>query len=153
MKIFKTFGAALAQLNAYQNEHGKRYSPVREMVLEQICLLPQPFTAEDLTKACEHERISKATVYNSLELFEQACIIRSVSRQRGQRSATVYGLSVGNTIRMQVVCKKCGRISNFRDAAIERIIREHKYTNFNMQHFTLYVFGECRRCKQKKLES
>ena len=148
-KVFKIFGAALARLNAYISEHDMRYSAVREMVLEQVCLLPQPFTADQLTKACLAERISQGTVYNTLRLFIDAQIIHAITRQRGQ-TATQYEVITGNQIRMQVVCQKCGRVSNFHDPAIERIIRERKYSNFNLQHFTVIAYGECRRCKEKK---
>ena len=49
-KIFKVFGGALERMNAYIQENGGRYSAVRENVLEHACMLPQPFTAEQLEK-------------------------------------------------------------------------------------------------------
>lgn len=148
-KIFKIFGGALERMNAYLAAHNMRFSPVREVVLEQACLLPQPFTAAQLVEACLSERISQGTVYNCLQLFVEAQILHANERQRG-RAAIEYEIITGNQIRMQVICQKCGRVSSFRDPAIERIVRERKYSNFNLQHFTLYVYGECRRCKQKK---
>ena len=73
-KIFKLFGAALERLNAYMVSHNMRFSPVREMVLEQACLLPQPFTATQLVEACVSEHISQGTVYNCLQVFVDASI-------------------------------------------------------------------------------
>ena len=63
------YDAALVRLNTYIAEQNMRVSTVREMVLEQVCLLPQPFTADQLAKACQAERISVGTVYNALSLF------------------------------------------------------------------------------------
>lgn len=145
-KVFKVFGAALERMNAYVQEHGGRYSSVREMVLEQACLLPQPFTAEQLEFACQAEKIASATIYNCLQLFLAANIIHATKRQKGHQ-ATEYELITGNQIRMQRICQKCGRVTNFRSPAVDRIIREQKTQSFFMQHYTLFLYGECRKCR------
>ena len=145
--------SALERLNQYVVDHNKRPSKVRNAVLEQAFMLPQPFTADQLVEACLAQRISVGTVYNSLELFVSAQILHSITRQRGH-AATEYEWMDGAQTRMQVVCEKCGRVSDFHDKAIERLIQERRYSNFNLQHFSLYVYGECKRCgksnKQKK---
>ena len=145
-KVFKIFGAALERMNTYLQEHGGRYSAVRERVLEQACLLPQPFTAEKLEEACQSESISSGTIYNCLKLFLDANIIHATKRQKGHQ-ATEYELITGNPIRMQRICQKCGRNTNFRSPAIDYMIREQKTQGFFMQHYTLLIYGECRRCK------
>lgn len=144
-----SFNSAAKRLKAYVAENGLRQSSVRLMVLEQACMLSQPFTADRLAKACEEERISVGTVYNALELFVKANIFHAVNRQRG-RMATEYEVVAENQIRMQTICQKCGRVSNFHDPAIELIVRARKFSNFNLQHFTLFAYGECKKCKQKK---
>lgn len=148
-KAYKVFGAALAKLNAYIEEHNGRYSAVREQVLERACYLPQPFTAEQLEATCASDRISKGTIYNNLRLFVSAHIISAFDRQRDHK-VTEYELVTTKQVRMQTVCEKCGKIHVFHDPAIERIIEERKYINFNLQHFTLIAYGQCRRCKEKQ---
>lgn len=143
--------SALERLNRYVLDHNKRPSKVRDAVLEQAFLLPQPFTADQLEEACQAQRISVGTIYNSLEIFVSARILHSITRQRGQ-AATQYEWMAGAQTRMQVVCEKCGRISDFHDKAIERLLQERRYSNFNMQHFSLYVYGECKLCKTRKDE-
>lgn len=150
-KVFKIFGAALERMNVYLKENGGRYSAVRENVLEHACLLPQPFTAEQLEKACQAEMISSGTIYNCLQLFLNANIIHATKRQKGHQ-ATEYELITGNSIRMQRICQKCGRVTNFRAPAIDRLIREQKTPSFFMQHYTLFIYGECRRCRMESLE-
>ncbi len=145
-KVFKIFGAALERMNAYLQEHDGRYSAIREKVLEQACMLPQPFTAEHLEKACQSDGISSGTIYNCLQLFLDAQIIHATKRQKGHQ-ATEYELITGNSIRMQRICQKCGRTINFRSPAIDYIIREQKTQSFFMQHYTLLLYGECRKCK------
>jgi len=145
-KIFKVFGGALERMNAYIQENRGRYSAVRENVLEHACMLPQPFTAEQLETACQSEKISSGTIYNCLQLFLKANIIHATKRQKGHQ-ATEYELITGNPIRMQRICQKCGRVTNFRAPAIDRLIREQKTQSFFMQHYTLLIYGECRRCR------
>ena len=145
----KTYDAALERLNEYIADHGMRHTPEREMVLMCVCQLPQPFTADELEQACQNDRISHGTIYNALELFITAQILHANNRQKG-RHATEYELISGNKIRMQYICQECGRTVEMHDKAISRLIRERKYSNFELQHFSLYVYGQCKICRSKK---
>ena len=145
------YNSALERLNQYVLSHNKRPSKVRNEVLEQAFLLPQPFTADQLMEACKEQRISTGTVYNSLQLFVSAQILHSITRQRGQ-AATEYEWMIGGQTRMQIICQKCGRVSDFHDKAIERLIQERRYSNFVLQHFSLYVYGECKLCRKRNTQ-
>jgi len=136
-------------MSAYARENNMRLSLVRNMVLQRICQLPQPFTAEQLVEACQDIRVSVGTVYNLLRLFVLAHILHATSRQRGKTAVEYELMTGGPTIRMEVICQKCGRISEFHDPAIERMISDRKYTNFIAQHMTLFVYGECRICRTR----
>ena len=120
------------------------------MVLEQVCLLPQPFTAEQLLKACEAQRITVGTVYNALNLFLDANLVHATKRQRGL-SATEYELTTGPNNRFEIICRKCGRVAEVRDPVIVQTIMERKYSNFNAQHFSLSIYGECKICRRKQI--
>lgn len=151
-KVFKVFGAALERMNTYVQEHGGRYSSVREMVLEHACMLPQPFTAEQLEVSCQSEKVASGTIYNCLQLFLAANIIHATKRQKGHQ-ATEYELITGNQNRMQRICQKCGSVANFRAPLIDQVIREHKTQSFFMQHYTLFVYGVCRKCKVTEMKN
>ena len=110
----RTYKAALDRLNTYMREHGLRPSQARKIVLERIWQLPQPFTAAQLEEACSEDRISTGTVYNSLNLFVMAQILHAIQRQRG-KNVTEYELISLNQVRMEVICRKCGRISEIHD--------------------------------------
>ena len=143
----KAYKAAQEKLDRYVRENGMRVSPVRNIVLSLICQLPQPFTAEELKIACEAERISVGTVYNTLNLFISARILHAIERQRG-KAATEYELIIGSQARMIVICERCGRQTELHDKAIDRLVRERRYSNFKMQHFSLFVYGECKICRR-----
>ena len=141
--------SAQERLNLYLQEHGLRPSQVRDLVLQTAYMLPQPFTARQLTEACAEQRISTGTVYNALEIFVLAHILHATQRQRG-RTAIEYEWIASDVVRMQFICQKCGRTHDFQDKAIERMIKERKYSNFTMQHMTLFVYGECKHCRATK---
>lgn len=145
-KIYKT---AQEQLNEYVRRNEMRPSVVRNKVLELLTSLEQPFLADQLVELCQKERISVATVYNALNLFVMARILHANTRQRG-RASTEYELITGKTSRMQIICTKCGRVSDIMDKAMVRLVEEKKYSNFEWQHFSLFVYGECKVCRQKR---
>ena len=146
----KTYEAALERLNAYIKAHNMRRSVVREMILEQVMALPQPFTAEQLVKACAAERISVGSVYNVLSVFIDAQLIHAIQRQRGQ-TATEYELTTVAQNCIQMICGKCRRATTIHDKAIEHLIATRKYSNFNPHHYTLFIYGECKHCRQALL--
>ncbi len=142
-----TYQAADAKLRAYIRSKEMRPSKVRNMVLRQVCILKKPFTADQLVKACEADRISVGTVYNSLRLFVDAGILRGTNRQRGQ-IATEYELQTDKDCVMQIICTRCGRVARIDDKAVHHLVTTRKYSNFNMAHFSLYVYGECKICRR-----
>lgn len=151
MKNARTYKAAQEKLFTYIRAQGGRPSKVRNMVLEQACLLPSPFTADQLIEVCAQERISVGTIYNALNTFIDAQIVHAITRQRGQ-SATEYEVITGVTNSLQMICTKCGRIADISDKAISRLVQERKYSNFNMLHFSLFVYGECKICRRKMIK-
>ena len=132
MKGQKTYEAALLKLNEYISARNMRKSRVREMVLEQACMLPPLFTAEQLAKAAQ--------------------ILHAIDRQRG-KSATQYEVIPGKQTYMQIQCSKCGRVSEIKDKAIDHLIRVRKYINFDMQCYTLLIYGECKHCRKPKIQT
>jgi Fe2+ or Zn2+ uptake regulation protein len=102
----KSYKSAQERLNRYVRDHEMRPSKVRNMVLEQVLALPQPFTAEQLIETCAADHISVGTVYNALNLFLDAHILHAYKRQEGQR-ATEYELIAAASNKIQMICKKC----------------------------------------------
>ena len=145
----KTYEIALAKLNAYIKKKGLRVSPVRKMVLEEICLFRQSFTADELTQACAKYYISTGTIYNALSLFVAAQILNAINRQRG-RTSVEYELTIGTHSKIQIVCTKCGRVTTLHDKKLEELIKDHKYANFNPVRYTMHMYGECKHCRSPK---
>ena len=145
-----TYKSALAALTDYLADHDMRLTLVRQIVVNEMCQLPQPFTAEQLVEACKDDRISTATIYNTLELLLKAHILHATERQYG-RTAVQYEIATGEGgSHMTLVCRKCGREMDFHDKAISRLLQERKYSNFNLRRYSLIVYGECKICRRHK---
>ena len=145
----KTYDAAQERLNAYIRQEKLRVSPVRQTILEKVCLLKQPFTAEQVIEACTDEFISDATIYNALNLFVSAQILLATKRERGH-AAVEYELTFSTHSRMQIVCLECGRVTNMRDKVLEQYIKGYKYYNFNPNRVSMTIYGVCKHCRKPK---
>lgn len=141
------YNDALAALNEYIWKKQLHHTPEREIVLSIICHLRQPFTAGQVVENATNEHISQATVYNCMLLFEQAGIISLL--QKRSRSKSEWEVISGQTNRLQLICKNCGRISDFKDLAITNAVKLRKYSNFVPKHFTIFVYGECKYCRKQ----
>ena len=146
-----TYETALALLNDYIAKHSMRHTAEREMVLEQVCGMQQPFTADQLAEECQKIQISRGTVYNTLSLLVLARILYVKKREHGQ-AASEYELMTSRRSYARFVCSKCGREVEFHDKAIDRLIVTRRYTNFVVQHYGLTVYGECKTCRRKKVQ-
>lgn len=144
-----TYSSAVERLRAYINEHGMRRTREREVILEQVCAL-QCFSVEELRGALTELTISRATIYNALEVLEKAGIIHRLDKQFGVRAGK-YEVVQANASHIQIICQRCGRVSEVRDTTINRMLADKRFTNFNPQRFSLYIYGTCKVCRRKPI--
>lgn len=137
------------QLSDYLLTKGKRLSVERQKVLQYFCGDRHQWTAVQLVERAVEDNISRATVYNVLRLLEQAQVVRFV-RQSENSKTVVYELNVAQHNSLQMVCTRCQRIVELKDAAIADLVSQKKYANFRMNSFVLTVYGECKVCRKKK---
>lgn len=135
------------QLYAYIDKHGLRHTTERMVILEAICRL-KSFTVDELRDVLTHLKISRATVYNTLTLLVDANIIRRLDKEFGTR-AIQYELVRISQSSVQVICTRCGRVSKIKDSTIQRMLADKRWSNFELQHLTLYVYGKCKVCRKK----
>lgn len=140
------YKTALQALNDYIWVQGYRHTAERETILYIICRLKQPFTVDQVKEQALSEHISPATVYNCMQLFDKAGIIHLL--QSRSRSKSEWELITGHRNRLQLICKRCGRVADFKDVAITNAVKLRKYSNFEPDHFTIFVYGECKHCRK-----
>ena len=136
-----------AVLNAFLDQNQLKHTPERLIILTAVCSLRR-FTMAELQDSIIEHSISRATVYNTLALLEKANIILRLEKDFGVR-AQQYELVNNKDSFVHIICQKCGRVKKVSDATIARMLADTRWSNFVPQHFSLYVYGKCRVCKNK----
>ena len=128
-----------------------RQTPERFSILEEIYLHEGHFDADELFIALKsrNSRVSRATVYNSLDLLLESKLI--VKHQFGQHQAK-YERAFGFMQHDHLICTDCGKLFEFCDPRIQPIQEMvGEIYGFEIKHHSLQVYGECRRenCESK----
>lgn len=133
-------------LRAYLDEHQLRHTPERFAILAAVCKLQQ-FTIDELRASLENLTVSRATIYNTLSLFEDAKLVYRLSKEFGVRTAQ-YELVKSSDSSVRIICQRCGRVGIVKDPTINRMLADKRWSNFVPDHFSLYVFGNCKVCRR-----
>lgn len=142
--------AAREILRNHLKSSGKhRATPERFAVLDAVLQSQGHFDAESLyyRMISNGVKISKATVYNTLELLQECGL---VSKYRFAESTSRYEKAFGRPHHHHMICLSCGDIIEFMSDKLEQIqeqIAEQK--NFSIQSTTIQIFGTCAKCSKK----
>jgi Fur family ferric uptake transcriptional regulator len=143
--------AAHETLSKFLKSKGKlRSTPERFAILDAVLQTQGHFDAEGLyyRLISSGTRISKATVYNTLELLQSAGL---VSKYRFTENSFRYEKSFGRPQHHHLVCLECGDIIEFVSDRLERIQAEVcDEKKFQMQSSSLQIFGVCARCAKDR---
>lgn len=148
VKSSQLYEDAERRLLEYQSLHHLRTTPERLCILAQIVRHAGRFTPADVVEWVKKDFVSQATVYNTLTILESAQIVHCLRKQQNSRLME-YELLLGDQSTMQIVCSKCGRVSRVKVQMADTALRMKQYSNFVMQHYSIYLFGECKHCKKK----
>lgn len=131
----------------YLKKHKHRKTPERYAILEHIYSYAGHFNADILHNKMKTDyRVSLATVYNTLDLLVEAKLI--IKHQLGGQFAQ-YEKAFGNNTHHHLVCTNCGKVKEFSDKQIRTNIQSRTFAQFQMSHYSLYLFGLCSKCKQE----
>lgn len=114
---------ATLRLNQFLELKGYRRTQERYTILEEIYLQTGHFhfDAFYLRETLEGKgfHLSMATIYNTIELFVEAGLIKK--HQFGEHSASHYERTVGSGQHDHVVCLDCGFVKEFCDPRLQQI--------------------------------
>jgi len=137
----------LRKFGEYLERKGMRKTPEREALVRGVLSLSGHFTVDQLQQQVVDEglRVSRATVYNTVELLIDAGIVRRHVFE-GMQQAQYERIGQPHT---HLICTHCGKLKEVRDANLAAFMNARRFTAFNSDHYSLYVYGTCSTCARK----
>jgi len=130
---------------AYMRRKNLRQTPERFAVLEEVYASEGHFDADELFLRLRQKgaSVSRATVYNTLELLRECNL---VARHQFGRNQAKYEPSYGYRQHDHLICLDCGQVWEFCDPRLQDVqqLVEEVY-NFEVTHHSLELYGHCRR--------
>jgi Fur family ferric uptake transcriptional regulator len=129
---------------------GKRSSK-RERILGVFLKHEGHLSADDLVALIHREdsRISRATVYRTLQWMVEAGIARKVDFGEGRFR---FEHSYRHPRHFHLICKACNRSSEFLSSDIEGLIEEVAAARgFAARQLVLQIYGTCEACREGKV--
>jgi Fur family transcriptional regulator, ferric uptake regulator len=133
-------------------EGGKRSSK-REQILNVFLRQEGHLSADDLVDLIrrEDQRISRATVYRTLQWMVDAGIARKVDFGEGRFR---FEHSYRHPKHYHLICKTCNRSSEFLSSDIEAFVEEVAAArNFAATQSVVQIYGTCEECRTGKRSS
>ena len=130
----------------YLDAHGMRKTTERYAILKRIMDINGHFTIEELQQIIDNDgfRVSRSTVYNTVELLMDAKMLRRHVFEGMQ--AQYERITLPHT---HLICTTCGKVKEVRDTNFAAFMNARRFNAFNTDHYSLYVYGTCSTCARK----
>jgi Fur family transcriptional regulator, ferric uptake regulator len=129
---------------------GKRLTREREAIVEEVFGSHEHFDTDQLVgrlgTRTDGKRVSRATVYRTLDDMVAAGLLRKVARSQDRE---VYEHDYGYPRHDHLICGKCGVLIEFENARMSEILEEVALEHgFRMTSHRLEVYGLCAECSR-----
>jgi Fur family ferric uptake transcriptional regulator len=131
------------EFQKYLKDAALPFTEEREKIVNLISDMDCHFTVDELlTNSIEQElKISRATVYRTIQLLLDAELINKVSRRD---QPPVYEPIFDKGRHNHMLCLSCGKIEDFSSPEIEKVLKVIADENgFNLYSYSVKIFGNC----------
>jgi Fur family ferric uptake transcriptional regulator len=140
----------LERFEEFVQSRGKRRSPQRRLIVEQVFSRHDHFDADELLANLRENgdrKVSRATVYRTLGDLVEAGLLR----QMDLKGRKVYEHDYGYPQHDHLHCQKCDKLIEFSSDELrelcEAVGREHQ---FRVLAHRLIITGVCAECSRPK---
>ncbi|HHB79859.1 MAG TPA: transcriptional repressor [Saprospiraceae bacterium] len=140
---------AISHFTEELEARGLRKTPERFAILREIYSLGGHLDAEDLFLHMKNQeyRVSRATVYNTLELLVEVDLVK---KQQFGNNITLFEKSLGYKQHDHLICTKCGKVIEFCDPRIQQTkSMVEELIDFEIAYHSLNIYGLCGDCRKK----
>jgi Fur family ferric uptake transcriptional regulator len=130
----------------FLHDKGLKFTPERQVVLEEAFAIHDHFEAEDLLLKIRqnNRRVSRGTIYRTLNLLVESGLVRKVAFIDKH---THYEHVYGHTHHEHLICLGCGQVIEFyRESLEQSLIKVCEENKFNIKSHKVEVLGYCREC-------
>lgn len=132
---------------AFLNSKRLRKTPERFEILKSVMECKGHFDADSLHRMLERKgyHVSRATVYNTIELLCSAGIVRKLLFDTHQAR---YELA--EKTHSHLVCTQCGEIREIDLDGIDSTLASMGFNNFSPAYVSTCIYGICGSCLNKQ---
>jgi Fur family ferric uptake transcriptional regulator len=143
----------LAIFRKYLERRGLKLTAERQAVFDELFARHEHFEADELLVRlrARHQKISRATIYRTLELLVDSGI---VGRVRIGESGYRYERLRAGEHHDHLICIECGRVIEFMEPKIESLQDEvcARYGFLALSH-SHQMRGICRQCRPRSIRA